>query len=201
MKTFWNNRYQEQPNLYGEHPNEYFAAILNQLPPGKLLLPGEGEGRNALYAAKHHWEVTAFDQSEIAQAKCLEKAQSENLTVHYITADAKTFPFSQHKFDLIALIFFHLPREERVDIHQKISLALAENGSLLIEGFGKHQTQFASGGPKDPEMLYDLEELKQEFPDIEWTESFDGEIELKEGRGHDGTAHVIRLLGKKSNTN
>lgn len=45
---------------YGTEPNAFFKAQLDQLTPGRLLLPAEGEGRNAVYAAKKGWEVAAF---------------------------------------------------------------------------------------------------------------------------------------------
>lgn len=50
--TFWNYKYTEQPELYGTAPNEYFRDKIRDLSPGRLLIPGEGEGRQALYAAR-----------------------------------------------------------------------------------------------------------------------------------------------------
>lgn len=64
MKDFWNERYSHEKLAYGAEPNEFFRNQLQHLRPGKLLVPAEGEGRNAVYAAQQGWQVTAFDFSE-----------------------------------------------------------------------------------------------------------------------------------------
>jgi hypothetical protein len=46
-------------------------------------------------------------------------------------------------------------------------------------------------------MLYELNSLKATFPDVLWQEEFDGIMQLDEGKGHKGDAHVIRLKGTK----
>ena len=60
MKEFWNSRYQEKEYAYGLEPNLFFKSELIKLIPGKALFPAEGEGRNAVFAAKSGWEVTAL---------------------------------------------------------------------------------------------------------------------------------------------
>lgn len=70
-KAFWDQRYAEDGFVYGPHPNLFFCKELGKLKPGRLLLPGEGEGRNAVYAARRGWEVVAFDQSSEGQRKAL----------------------------------------------------------------------------------------------------------------------------------
>lgn len=69
--NFRNDHYSENKTVYGENPNEFFKEQLLKLKPGRLLLPAEGEGRNAVFAAKHGWQVDAFDYSEAAKMKAL----------------------------------------------------------------------------------------------------------------------------------
>lgn len=197
MKDFWNEKFSLTPNLYGEDPNRYLEKELANLPPGKILLPGEGEGRNAIFAASLQWKVTAIDQSEIAQKHALLKAKGLGLTIDYHVGDIQDFNFEQEKFDVIALIYFHLPISVQKEIHKKLPAHLKKGGILLIEGFGKDQLEFNSGGPKSIDMLYELNSLKATFPDVLWQEEFDGIMQLDEGKGHKGDAHVIRLKGTK----
>ena len=72
MKEFWNERYAEPEFAYGVLPNDFFKNQLDKLKPGSILLVCEGEGRNAVYAAKNGWKVEAFDSSEQAMkiTKC-----------------------------------------------------------------------------------------------------------------------------------
>lgn len=69
MKEFWNGKYSSKEYIYGTEPNEYFKSALEKYRPGTILLPGDGEGRNAVYAAKKGWQVTAFDFSNAAKEK------------------------------------------------------------------------------------------------------------------------------------
>ena len=79
MKEFWDQRYSEPGFAYGLDPNAFFVEVLDSLTPGRLLLPGEGEGRNAIYAAGNGWKVSAYDQSIVARDKALEWAASMDL--------------------------------------------------------------------------------------------------------------------------
>jgi len=143
------------------------------------------------------WEVTALDQSQIARKHTLEKAEKAGLQLEYHTCNIENLISEPKSFDVIALIYFHLPLTVRDKIHQSLVMALKDDGQLIIEGFGKPQLNFQSGGPKNPEMLYNLDELKASFPNIHWEYEFDGLIHLAEGIGHLGDAHVVRLVGKK----
>ncbi len=58
---FWDKRYSGKEYAYGTLPNEYFNQQIDKFKPGKLLLPGEDEGRDAVFAAKIDWKVTAID--------------------------------------------------------------------------------------------------------------------------------------------
>lgn len=57
MSNTWNERYSEKEYVYGEDPNVFFAQKLGRLSPGIIILPYEGEGRNAVYAASQAWNV------------------------------------------------------------------------------------------------------------------------------------------------
>lgn len=60
MSKFWNERYDTNLYIYGVEPNHFFKETILQLPAGNILLPAEGEGRNAVFAAKIGWKVEAF---------------------------------------------------------------------------------------------------------------------------------------------
>jgi hypothetical protein len=195
--NFWDEKFAQSPNLYGEKPNVFFKEILDKHNAAKILLPGEGEGRNALYAASKGWQVIALDQSEIGRQSALKKAERNGLKLIYHLCDITKYEFEPESHDAIALIYFHLPLEIRDKIHGSLSRSLRKKGLLIIEGFGKSQLQFQSGGPKNIDMLYHIDEIKNSFPNMTWEYEFEGEVILTEGTGHMGLAHVVRLIGKK----
>lgn len=196
-QEFWNKRYQQEKSLYGKEPNSFFAQQLQKLRIGRILLPGEGEGRNAVFAARLGWTVSAFDGSEVAREHALTWAEQNHEHIHYHLSSAEDFPFPLGYFDAAALIFFHLPAGLRKNVHEKIEQSLKPGGKLILIGFGKQQLRYQSGGPKDQKMLFALEAVKKDFKHIVWLEENDGIEELQEGKVHQGQGHVISLLGEK----
>jgi SAM-dependent methyltransferase len=144
----WDSRYAGDNFFYGKAPNIFLAEFLStQSKKGKLLLPAEGEGRNAVYAAKLGWDVYAFDSSNTARVKALKFAEAENIKIRYTHQDIVNYLPEVNKYDLVALVFVHLPEEIRIDFHQKIIQSLTPGGTLLVVSFAKEQINNFSGGP------------------------------------------------------
>jgi 2-polyprenyl-3-methyl-5-hydroxy-6-metoxy-1,4-benzoquinol methylase len=194
---FWDERYGTEELIYGEKPNVFFAKAIKELDPGIVLLPGEGEGRNAIFAAGLGWEVHAIDSSAIAQGKALAWAERKGLPIHYHLKNLMDIELKDNYFDAIGLIYVHLPSYIRRVWHRKILKSLKKGGILILEGFDKSQLGLSSGGPSDESMLFSLEELKKDFEllDLQYSEFL--EEHLEEGKGHHGNARIIRLLGRK----
>lgn len=197
MKAFWNERYSESSYVYGEQPNEFFREQLQLLPTGKLLLPAEGEGRNAVYAATLGWQVEAFDQSTAGQAKALQLAARNNVNIDYQVNDLEDIHYESNHFDVIALVFAHFPAAVRTDYHQKLLNFLKPGGTLLLQGFNKAQIKYQSGGPRDSSMLFSTEELLHDFNGLAIATLEELETTLQEGLYHNGAAALISLVAKK----
>ena len=190
---FWNERYRKAEYAYGKSPNVYFIQQLQQLKPGKLLLPCEGEGRNAVAAAALGWDVTAYDQSEEGKRKALLLAQEHGVSIKYLVGQWQELEFNDD-FDAIGLIYAHIPFSERERFHRSVSRSLKRGGYLILEGFHVKQLGNSSGGPQQVEMLFTEEMLRSDFDLLNIDSISDLEIELDEGPYHKGKAHVIRLL-------
>lgn len=197
MDKFWDERYAEKEFAYGKDPNEFFRQELLKLPPGRLLLPGEGEGRNGVFAASIGWDVIAFDQSEEGRKKALSLAKQKGVNLKYQITSINDFENKPESFDCIALIFVHFPETERKIIHQKLLSFVRPGGKIIIEVFSKSQLGRSSGGPKLLEMLYSEPELREDFRKLNALQITELEGELNEGKYHQGKAMLIRLLGEK----
>ena len=199
MRSFWDDRYAEPGFAYGQEPNDYFRNYLESgsQKPGRLLLPGEGEGRNAVFAAQKGWEVFAFDQSVAGRDKALQLAAERGVRIRFDAVDIRYYPFLEASFDLISLLFFHLPEDLRAFAHPQFTRALKPGGVLLAELFSKNQLGKSSGGPKDAGMLYDTEGLRNDFKDLDIRYLAEENIQLGEGKYHVGEASVVRLLAVK----
>ncbi len=196
MKETWNERYRQPEYAYGKSANEYLANQLLLLKPGKILLPAEGEGRNAVFAATQGWQVTAFDFSEEGRKKALAYAESVGVSINYQVCDAMDFTTDQ-QFDALALIFTHFDSHQRKVLFTRFIQFLKPGGTLIMEAFSVNQLGRSSGGPKDPDLLYSADEMQHQFPSIQFSQCQEEMIVLNEGPYHQGEAVVIRLTGHK----
>lgn len=197
MKEFWNERYQSAEYIYGIQPNEFLVEQIKSLHNGEILFVAEGEGRNAVYAAKLGWNVTAIDFSEDGKKKALELAKDNEVAINYQVIEAEKYDFPSEKFDAIVLIYAHFDEPNRSFIHQKCIDSLKQGGTIILEAFNKNQLNYNSGGPKKESMLYDTELLEKDFEHLTVKHIVEIQIELSEGTFHKGTAEVIRLIGRK----
>ena len=197
MNDVWNKRYDVDDFVYGLEANKFFQENIELTPKTRLLLPGEGEGRNALFAAKNNLYVHAFDLSEIAAGKAMHLAESAGVRYEYQVCSCKEFAAPELYYDAIGLIFLHIPSAERAEFHKKLINSLKSGGRVIAELFSKRQAEMNSGGPKNSDLLYSMEELKEDFKDMDFKILEEKTIDLKEGSLHEGSAWVIRLVAEK----
>ena len=200
MKEMWNDRYAKDEYVYGKEPNVFYAAQLDKLEPGKILFLGEGEGRNAVHAAKLGWDVDAYDYSIEAKTKALKFAGDEAVKINYVVHDLNELVPEKNIYDAVVIVFLHLPEEQRIRLHKNIVNSLKPSGKIILEVFDKTQIERNSGGPKNLELLYSLEDIFEDFQDLEIISFSKEEVQLNEGPFHNGLASVIRYVGQKQKT-
>ena len=204
MNDLWNSRYSDEDYAYGTEPNQFFKEIMNKYNlEGKILFPAGGEGRNAVYAAKKGLEVFAFDTSIEGKNKALKLAKSKNVEINYEVGDFIDLKLITEKFDIAALIYAHFPPDILSKYHNKIAELIKPNGLLILEGFSKNHLELQKenpkvGGPKNIDMLFSMDSIKNDFPNFEIIILEEKEVELKEGKFHNGRSKVIRFLGRKT---
>jgi cyclopropane fatty-acyl-phospholipid synthase-like methyltransferase len=197
MRDFWNDRYRSKVFAYGTMPNEFFASELKKLTPGKILLPAEGEGRNAIFAAQMGWDVVAFDFSESARDKALQLAQKNGVSVDYRIASYDDFVGDKLSFDCLALIYAHMPEGKRPNYHKKLISLLKPGGNIILEAYSKNQINNNTGGPKDLSFLFSKTDLENDFSDLRYLHVTEKQTILNEGEFHSGLSDVIQVLGVK----
>jgi cyclopropane fatty-acyl-phospholipid synthase-like methyltransferase len=197
MQNFWDSRYALEGYVYGIHPNSFLKESLIRIEPGAILFPAEGEGRNAVFAAKLSFSVTAFDSSTEGMKKAIQLALENKVEIDYRIESYEFINLPENKFDVMALIFAHMAPDSRRQYHRKLLTYLKPGGLLILQGFSKEQINYNSGGPRDINMLFSEEELKSDFSETK-TLNITSELTLlSEGDFHKGKAAVINVLGYK----
>jgi SAM-dependent methyltransferase len=198
MQQKWDDRYLNEEYVFGKEPNVFFREEILKLVPGNILLVGEGEGRNAVYAALRGWNADAIDFSEEGKRKAEKLAAEYGVKIHYNVVNFTTYQPTEIFYDAIGIIFIHLEEELRIPLFQSLLRALKPGGRIIFECFEKDQINFTSGGPRDESLLYSLTDVINDFIELDFKKLSKEYLELNEGKGHQGNAAVIRFVGIKA---
>jgi rhodanese-related sulfurtransferase len=196
VKDAWNAVYTAGTSVMGDTPNAFFVEQLSKLPPGRILLPGEGEGRNGVWAAKHGWKVDAFDISENARKLASERAKKNDVNEHYWIADFSDPHAQPETYDAIAVIDVYGFPSVRTRGLQALSHALKPGGILILECFAPDNLKLSEPmGPKRADWLYTLEEIKRDLGDLDIKLLEQKQIVRHEVK--DFPAVVVEFIGQK----
>lgn len=193
----WDAKYSSKDLVYGAPPNTTLVDVATSLPRGRALDLACGEGRNALWLATRGWEVTAVDFSTVGLTKghriASRSPKSVQSRLTWVHADVTSIA-PEPEYDLVLVLYLHLPHEQRRKAIQNAISALKPDGSLMILGHHSMNISAGVGGPQDPELLYTADDLALDVGDR-------AAIRLSEKRLRptpNGTAIDALLLAGKS---
>lgn len=198
----WNQNFQRAEYVYGTQPNVFFKQEIDRLTPGRILLAAEGEGRNAVYAARQGWQVSAFDISTAGREKALRLAAEAGVDIDYQVGELPELHFDAAPFDALALIYAHFPPHLKSGYHRHLAGLLRPGGTVIFEAFSKNHLAYRQqdgrvGGPDKLEALFSEAEILQDFAGFSIQTLETREITLSEGLFHNGTGSVVRFVGHK----
>ena len=130
----WNRRHGESGQLFGVDPNRFLVAEVDGLAPGRALDLACGAGRNAVWLAEQGWQVTGVDFSDVAIDNARRLAGDRGVAVEWLVADLGEWEPAANAFDLVVVLYLHLPAEERRPIMRRAAAALAGGGTILVVG-------------------------------------------------------------------
>ena len=196
-QNFWNERFAEVDLVYGEAPNVWMKTCLDVRSPGRILFPAEGQGRNALYAAKKGWQVDAFDFSQVARDRALSGADQQGVSIRYQLHTIQDFEARPEQYDAVGLCYVHLPEAVRRPFYAKLIQSMKPGGEVFLEAFTHTQLAHQSGGPRSEDLLFTRNIIAHEFSELECIYLLELDTILLEGAYHHGPAHVVRFVGLK----
>lgn len=197
----WNEHFSKEGFMYGLEANAFVQEHAHLIKAqGEVLCLAEGEGRNAIFLAQEDFKVEALDASEVGLSKLLARAKELDLSIKASLTDLAHWQPKKH-YNAIIATFMHLNEPLRTQTFKRAIDALAPKGYLIMEFFSKDQLlkNFPSGGPKDLQLLYSVEELEPIFDrdDLIVKQLDQEEDVLDEGWGHQGPASLIRVIVQK----
>jgi len=192
----WDERYRDSDLVWSSGPNQFVEAELADLPPGRALDLGAGEGRNAIWLARRGWQVTAVDFSQAGLDKG--RTLAGDLPVAWVCADATTWS-GDGSYDVCVLAYLQLAGEERRAAVRHAFASVRVGGTLLLVAHDATNLTEGVGGPQDPEVLMTAEEvlgdLDGERFDVERAERVVREVPQPDGStrtAYDALVRVVR---------
>jgi SAM-dependent methyltransferase len=197
-QTMWDKRFSTPEYVFGEAPNAFLASQAHLLGSGKALAVADGEGRNSVWLAQQGLSVDAFDFSAPAIAKAQALAVKHQVRVSFMCSDWQSFDWPTAHYDLVAGIFFQFAApDERAEIFEKINKSIKPGGLLIIQGYGKNQLKYNTGGPGKLDHLYDDALMREAFVGYDVLVCNTYETTIQEGAGHSGMSALVGFVARK----
>jgi SAM-dependent methyltransferase len=193
----WNERYSEPGYAYGTEPNVFLAAAAAQIPRGRVLSIGDGEGRNGVHLATLGHTVTSVDSSAVGLAKARALATARGVTIETVEADLAMFDIVPAAWEGIVSIFCHLPPALRRRVHAQAAQGLVPGGVLVLEAYTPAQLALGTGGPSQAEMMPTLAVLRDELAGLEFVHALELERDVQEGAFHHGRSAVVQVIARR----
>jgi SAM-dependent methyltransferase len=192
----WDARYRESELVWSRGPNQFVETELADVPPGRALDLGAGEGRNAIWLAERGWQVTAVDFSQAGLDKG--RALAGDLPVAWVCADATTWS-GDGSYDVCVLAYLQLAGEERRAAVRAGFASVRVGGTLLLVAHDTTNLTEGVGGPQDPDVLMTAEEVLADLDgerfEVERAERVTREVAQPDGStrpAYDALVRVVR---------
>ncbi len=150
----WDARYEAADLVWSAEPNLFLPPLVRNLTPGRALDLACGEGRNAIWLAQQGWSVTGVDFSPVA----IDKARkiTRDASVDWVVGDATTYSSGQ-PFDLVIILYLHLPQPQLAAAFATATEMLAPGGTLFAVGHAIRNLTEGYGGPPYQEILWSVD--------------------------------------------
>lgn len=176
--AFWDEHYGSAPALWSGRPNPVLVAEASDLPPGRAIDIGCGEGADALWLAQRGWSVLGVDVSQVALDRAAGPADEAGLgdRIVWEQRDLLTWSPEPRSLDLVSAQFFHLPADLRPRVYDGLAAAVAPGGTFLV--VAHHPSDLDTTMPRPPveELFFTADELAARLAEDEW------EVQLAEAR-------------------
>ena len=165
----WDERYSGAQFEWSMHPNQFAAAELAGLTPGRALDLAAGEGRNAVWLAERGWSVTAVDFSRVGLEKGRKLGAARGVgdsQVDWVVADLSEYEPAREAFELVLIAYLQVTAALRARVLAGAAAALVPGGTLLVIGHDLANLTEGVGGPQSPDVLYTPEAITAELPGL-----------------------------------
>lgn len=158
----WDERHRSG-DFEGRGPNPTLMAAVGGLHPGRALELGAGSGTNAVWLARQGWQVTAVDWSAVGLANARRQADAAGVELELQQHNLFDWQPPTEAFDLVVLVYLHMPPPERRPVYAAAARAVAPGGRLLVIGHDRSNAVPGQPSRPDPDRLFTAAEVGEEL--------------------------------------
>ena len=189
----WNQRYTEREWVWSLSPTRSLVEAVAELPTGKALDAGAGEGRNSIWLASRGWQVTAVDFSSVGVNKGRAIAEHQQVHIDWRCEDIANFLPEPGSLDLIIWVYMHIPNQRRQEIWQELLPGLAAGGHFIYIGHDPGNIGRQAGGPQDADVLASTESVVSDLRGHQIVCAEVLERPFEQDPGHGGNEGAVAL--------
>jgi len=108
-----------------------------------------------------------MDFSAVALDKARRLAADRGVTVEWVNADVRDWDPAPASYDLVVVLYLHLPAEQRRAVHARAASALAPGATMLVVGHDLANLAGGHGGPQDPAVLFTPADVAADLADLD----------------------------------
>jgi SAM-dependent methyltransferase len=149
-KPDWDARYNQSDQIWSGDPNGALVTEVADVPPGRALDVGCGEGADAIWLARQGWAVTALDVSEVALGRARKAAADLGVTVTWLHSGLEAADVAAGSFDLVSAQYPALLKTDNRDAERALLGAVAPGGTLLVVHHAEFNSEEAKARGFDP---------------------------------------------------
>ncbi len=186
-RKYYDGVYAGKEEVFSRAPNAFMVRTITGRKPGRALDVAMGQGRNALWLARHGWTVTGFDISPVAIEKARTVAAKQGLRIEAAVSPYEVFDWGREKWDLVVFSYF-FPQS----VLPKVWDSLKPGGLILVEGFhiDTARVRPVGGGYHDNELFQVLKDYRMLVYE-------DAQDRQEWGLPYGDTNRLVRVLAQK----
>lgn len=182
----WDTRYQNTARFSSGQPNSTLVAEVAGMPTGQALDVGCGEGGDAIWLAKHGWEVTAIDIAPTALARAARTESDEPRQIKWLQCDIAQEEPPRGSFDLVTMHYIPLLKKDADRVLPRLLHKVARDGTFLFVTHDISELEASNGF--DPNLYCQPQDVAKLLPP-EWTITTE-ETRRRNRGAQQGSAHA-----------
>ena len=118
-----------------------------------------------MWLAQQGWQVTAVDLSDVGLAKADQLAAVGGDVVTMVCAEPTAYTPPPNGFDLVAVVYLHLPASLRHAVYRRVTDGVALGGTMLVVGHDATNPTDGYGGSQNPDVLFTPDDVVADLAD------------------------------------